>query len=181
MSRLRRTGVLVAATLTSGLTAGLFASVSYAITPALARSDDRTFVEVMQNINEVILNPVFVPVFLGGLACSVVAAVTHRRSADRALRAWVLAGAAGYLAMFAVTAGVHVPLNYELAAAGDPARIQDLAGLREAVEDKWVAWNTVRALANVASFAAFSWALVLLGRSQARSAAPELRERVPAS
>ncbi|MGP3691424.1 anthrone oxygenase family protein [Streptomyces sp. IBSNAI002] len=178
---LRRTGVLVAATLTSGLTAGLFASVSYAVMPALARSDDRTFVEFMQNINEVILNPVFMPVFLGGLACAVAAAVTHRRTADKALRAWILVGAAGYLAMFAVTAGVHVPLNYELAAAGDPGRIQDLAALRDAVEDKWVAWNTVRALANVVSFAGFSWALVLLGRSEDRSGAPGLRERVTAS
>ncbi|MEU9235224.1 anthrone oxygenase family protein [Streptomyces subrutilus] len=178
MSR-RRTAALVAATVTSGLTAGLFASVSYAVMPALGRGDDRTFVEVMQNINEVILNPVFLGVFLGGLASGVASAVMHRRTADKALRAWVLAGAAGYLVMLAITAGVHVPLNYELAAAGDPDRIEDLAALRAAVEDEWVAWNTARALANTASFACFSWALVLLGRSRARSAAPGLRERVP--
>lgn len=175
-----RTGALVAATVTSGLTAGLFAAFSYSVMPALRRSDDRTLVEVMQNVNEVILNPVFLGCFVGGLAFGVTATVTHWRTTDRALRSWVTAGLASYVAMLLITAGVHVPLNYDLAAAGDPDRITDLAAVRDAFEDRWVAANALRALANVGSFAAFAWALVLLGRSQARSTAGP-RERVPSS
>ncbi|MFF5449537.1 DUF1772 domain-containing protein [Streptomyces sp. NPDC012888] len=176
-----RTVTLVGATLTSGLTAGLFAACSYAIMPALARSEDRVLIEVMQNINEVILNPVFLSCFAGGLAFSVAATATHRRTPDRALRTWITAGAVCYLTMLAITAGFHVPLNYDLAAAGDPAGIQDTAAVREAFEDPWVLANHARALANTASFACFSWALVLLGRSGTRSHAPAPRGRVPSA
>ncbi|REE99945.1 DUF1772 domain-containing protein [Thermomonospora umbrina] len=176
-----RTGALVAATITSGLTAGLFAAFSYAVMPALSRSDDRILIEVMQNVNEVILNPVFLSCFIGGPAFGVASTVTHWRTTDKVLRAWVIAGLAFYLATLAITAGAHVPLNYDLAAAGDPGRIEDLAAVRDAFEGKWVAANILRSLANVASFASFSWALVLLGRSKTRSTAAELRERVPSS
>ncbi|MGW1997482.1 anthrone oxygenase family protein [Embleya sp. NPDC001921] len=168
-----RTGILVAATITSGLTAGLFVAFSYSVMPALRRSDDRTFIEVMQNVNEVILNPVFTSCFVGGLAFAIAATATHWRTTDKALRAWIVAGLAFYLAMLAITAGFHVPLNHDLAAAGAPDRITDPAAVRDTFENEWVAANILRALANLASFGAFSWTLVLLGRSKSRSTASD--------
>ena len=50
---------LVAATVTTGLMAGLFAAFAYAIMPALDRAGDRTFIETMQRINIAILNDWF--------------------------------------------------------------------------------------------------------------------------
>src|SRR6186713_801850 len=50
------TTTLVAATITNGLMAGLFAAYSYAVMPGLGRTDDRTFVEAMQQTNAAILN-----------------------------------------------------------------------------------------------------------------------------
>ncbi|MGW9211798.1 anthrone oxygenase family protein [Embleya sp. NPDC055664] len=164
MRRLR-VATLVAATVTSGLNAGLFAGFAYSVMPGLRRSDDHAFVEVMRNINEVIVNPVFMTSFMGGLGCAAATVVSNRRSGDRAFRAWLLAGFAGYAAMFLITVGFNVPLNDELAAAGSPDGV-DVAAVRAAFEDKWVAWNIARAIANVASFASFAWALVLLGRDR---------------
>jgi uncharacterized membrane protein len=58
-----------------------------------------------------------------------------------------------------------VPLNNELAAAGDPDHIADLAGVRERFEASWVRWNIARAVASTAAFGCLIWALVLHGRT----------------
>ena len=50
------TAALVAAVITNGLMAGLFAAYSYAVMPGLGRAGDRTFVEAMQQTNAAILN-----------------------------------------------------------------------------------------------------------------------------
>ena len=50
------TATLVAATITNGLMAGLFAAYSYAVMPGLGRAGDRTFVEAVQQTNAAILN-----------------------------------------------------------------------------------------------------------------------------
>lgn len=136
--------VLVAATVTTGLMAGTFYVFSCAVMPALGRSDDRTFIEVMRNINDVIENPVFFTGFLGALILTAAAAWQQRRSPGP--RRWILAALAVYTVAFLITSGVNVPLNNALADAGDPARIADPAAVRDRFEDTWIAWNTVRAV-----------------------------------
>ncbi|MFF9811869.1 DUF1772 domain-containing protein [Streptomyces sp. NPDC014006] len=123
--------VLGAAAVTSGLLAGVFLIFACAVMPALARSDDRIYVEVMRDINDVIQNPLF----LGVPALTALAAWQLRAAPGRG-RVWA-ALAASVLA-FAVTVVVNVPLNDALARPGDPA------ALREHFEDPWVTWNVVR-------------------------------------
>lgn len=152
-----RNATLLAATLTNGLMAGLFAAFSYAVMPGLARTPDAVFVAAMQRVNVAILNPVFGLCFGGALVFSVLAAVLHR--GDRTLP-WILAGLALYVATLLVTFAVNVPLNDRLNAAGDV----DLAAARAAFETAWVRWNALRAVLCTAGFGCLSWALVLLGR-----------------
>lgn len=163
--KLLQSSTLIAATLTSGLTAGLFFSFTNAVMPGLKHSSDRAYVEVMQNINKDILNPWFMTCFMGGLAFAATAVVVHWRADDHSALPWIIAGFAFFLAMFIITSAVNVPLNDDLKNAGDPAKIADLAAVRNAFEDKWVLWNTIRTVANVASFGCFAWALVLFGRA----------------
>ncbi|MFE6775290.1 DUF1772 domain-containing protein [Streptomyces sp. NPDC057702] len=159
------TAALLAGTLTTGLMAGLFAAFSYAVMPGLGGASDRAFVEAMQKINTAILNGWFMSCFLGGLAFTALALALNLRSgADRSALPWIIAGLALYLAMFVITSAVNVPLNDELAKAGDPAHIADLADVRRDFESRWVTWNTVRTVTNVAAFAVLAWALVLHGR-----------------
>lgn len=143
--------VLGAAAVTTGLMAGTFYVFSCAVMPALGRSDDRTFIEVMQNINDVIENPVFFAGFFGALLLTAAAAWQQRRSPGP--RGWILAALAVYAVAFLITSGVNVPLNSALADAGDPARIADPAAVRDRFEDAWVTWNTVRALLCTAALA----------------------------
>ncbi|WP_338697078.1 anthrone oxygenase family protein [Streptomyces sp. Q6] len=137
-------GVLGAATVATGLMAGSFYVFGCAVMPALARSGDRTYIEVMQNINDVIQNPVFLLVFMGALALTGLAAWWTRR--QQGVRGWVLAAFVAYALAFVVTSAVNVPLNDALAAAGDPARIADPARVRDRFEGPWVAWNVARAV-----------------------------------
>ncbi|RKT84359.1 anthrone oxygenase family protein [Saccharopolyspora antimicrobica] len=146
--------LVVAAVCCSGLVAGLFAGFGYAVMPGLRAVDDRAFVTSMQRINAAILNPVFLPMFLGGLVLGGVAAwLVWSAAAPGAW--WAVAGAGLYLVVFLVTGAVNVPLNNELAAGGE-----DTAALRERFEGKWVRWNLVRAFAGVGSLLCWLISLV---------------------
>ncbi|MFF2962084.1 DUF1772 domain-containing protein [Streptomyces sp. NPDC057963] len=158
--------VLGGASVTTGLIAGAFYVFSCAVMPALGRSDDRTFVEVMQNINDVIENPVFFAGFFGALVLTAVAAWQQRRSPGP--RRWVLAALAAYTVAFLLTSGVNVPLNNALAHAGDPARIADPSAVRERFEDTWVVWNAVRAVLCTAALALLLRAAFLTARQRPR-------------
>ncbi|MEV1147627.1 anthrone oxygenase family protein, partial [Micromonospora sp. NPDC049799] len=110
------TAVLVLATVTTGLMAGLYLGFSVAVMPALARVDDATFVRVMQRINDAIQNPLFGLVFVGALVAGGAAAWWHLDRGD--VRWWVLAGAVGYAVTVAVTVAANIPLNNRLDRAG---------------------------------------------------------------
>ena len=148
-----RTSSLVAATITVGLMAGLFAAFSYSVMPGLARTSDRTFVDAMQRINVAIVNGWFLLCFLGALVTSVLAAVLHLGSGSVF---WLTAaGAVLYIATLAITARRNVPLNNALDAAGPDTPSQT----RAAFEAPWVRWNLVRTATSVAAFLALAAAL----------------------
>jgi uncharacterized membrane protein len=164
MSHLFRAVTLVAATMTTGLMAGLFTSFAYSIMPGLGRADDRTFVDAMQRINVAILNGWFMISFIGALVFTALAAVLHLRGDGRPVLPWITAALVLYGVVLLITMGVNVPLNDKLAAAGAPGHITDLAAVRAHFETRWVHWNIARAVASTAAFACLTWALVLYGR-----------------
>jgi uncharacterized membrane protein len=162
-----RGAALGAATIAMGLIAGVFYTFATAVILGLGESSDRTFVEAMQNINVEIENPVFFLSFLGALALPAVALVLEWRRGRSEAFPWIVAGLAVYLVgAFVVTVGANVPLNDELADAGAPDRIADLAAAREDFEDPWIAWNVVRTVASTVALGCLARALVLFGRAQ---------------
>ncbi|HYH31509.1 MAG TPA: hypothetical protein VD903_14085 [Pseudonocardia sp.] len=72
-----RSASLLAATLTSGLYAGLFYTFAVSVMLGLRRLDDRTFVDAMQQINLAVENGWFMGVFLGAPVPAALAAVLH--------------------------------------------------------------------------------------------------------
>ena len=137
--------LLVVATSLLGLSAGLFATFSYAVMPGLRRTDDATFVQSMRAINVAILNPVFAVVFAGAAVATVAALVS---AWGTGARPWLIATVVLYVVgAFVVTGAVNVPLNDTLAAGTDGA-----TQLRGAFEDRWVLWNHVRSVLTVAAF-----------------------------
>ena len=153
--------VLGAATVAMGLIAGVFYIFACCIMPALARSDDRVYVEVMQDINDVIQNPVFFLSFIGALLLTALSAWQLR---GQPYRWWVWAALAAYALGFLTTVAFNIPLNNDLATAADPS------AAREHFEDPWVAWNVVRAVLSTVALACLARALVLYGRGRQASA-----------
>ncbi|WP_055417196.1 hypothetical protein [Streptomyces pactum] len=121
--------VLLAATVAAGSVAGTFCAFAHAVLPAPARSDDRVYVDVMRDVNDVIQNPVFLCFlcFLGALVLACLAGWQLRRMPGRR---WVRAGAPAYALASLVTAGAGVPLNDALARAGDPAVLRERSRTR---------------------------------------------------
>lgn len=165
MVRLLQGATLVAATMTMGFMAGVFGLYAHTIMPGLGRTDDRTFVGAFQAIDRAIINPWFLPAFVGALLFTGLAALLQLRD-GRAVLPWIVAALVLYGAVFAITVSVNVPLNDGIKAAGDPARIADLAAVRERFnEARWMRWNLVRAVATTVALGCLSWALVQFGRA----------------
>ncbi|MEU1687739.1 anthrone oxygenase family protein [Micromonospora sp. NPDC005707] len=154
-----RAGVLLLATVTTGLTAGLFAAFAYAVMPGLARVDDRAFVAGLRAINQAILNGWFALCFGGALVCTLAAVLLHLPAGLRGPLPWLIAGLVLYVLVLAVTAAVNVPLNDRLEAGA--ARLADPAELRATFESAWVRWNVVRAVLNTAAFGCLGVALLV--------------------
>ncbi|WP_078662279.1 anthrone oxygenase family protein [Streptomyces bicolor] len=152
--------VLGAATVAMGLIAGAFYVFACAVMPGLARSEDRVYVEVMRDINDVIQNPVFLLGFLGAL---VLTGVSAWRLRGTPYRRWVWAAAVAYGLAFLVTVAFNIPLNDGLEGGGDPG------AQREEFEGPWVAWNVVRGVLSTVALGCLARALVGYGGSQRRS------------
>jgi uncharacterized membrane protein len=156
-----RTAVEVAATVTTGLLAGLYFAYACSVMPGLGRTDDATFTAAMTNINDAIVNPVFMLAFAG--APLLTAVLAWQRGGIRGDRR-VLAALVLHVVAFGLTSAVSVPLNDELARTGD----------RDAFENAWVAWNIVRTVAVTGALTCLAVAGSARGaaRPEAATAAP---------
>jgi uncharacterized membrane protein len=160
--------ILLPATVTMGLTAGVFGDWAHTIMRGLRKTDDRTFVGAFQATDRAIMNPVFMLAFMGALVLSGAAAVLYLSDDDHSVLPWVAVAFGLHVVAVVITMAVHVPLNDDLRAAGDPDRIANLAAVRDAFhETRWVAWHIVRTVATTAAFVCLVWALVLHGRADA--------------
>ncbi|MBC6448163.1 anthrone oxygenase family protein [Actinokineospora xionganensis] len=139
--------VLVLATVTSGLIAGLFFAFACSVMLGLGGVEDRVFVDVMRRINRSIQNGLFGLVFMGSLLSSGAVIVIDLVDGG-GLDARAVAGAALFLLSLLITFAVNIPLNNRLDAA-DPA---DIGQARKAFEAPWVRWNQVRMVAATAGF-----------------------------
>ncbi|MFF4102556.1 anthrone oxygenase family protein [Streptomyces sp. NPDC001903] len=160
--------LLSVSTVLVGLMAGLFFAFDVSVMPGLARGDERTYVTAMQNINSVIDgNALFGTVFVVALLAAVASAAVELRAGRRGVAVWAGAAAVLYLVVLVVTFTVNIPLNNELAAAGEAARLTDFA-IVDRFKGTWVATNIVRTVCSTAALISLVRALVLYGRATAR-------------
>lgn len=162
--RVASRSVLVAATVLMGLIAGFFYAYACSVMIGLKQADDRTFIVAMQEINASVRNVWFAPSFFGALIVTGVAVLLAGRQRDRVLLVWTLAGLVFYAAAFVMTLAISVPLNNDLAAAGPPDTIANLAAIRAAYEDPWVRWNIARTGASTLALLCLIRALVIHDR-----------------
>jgi uncharacterized membrane protein len=157
--------VLLLATLTSGLVAGVYVFYAHTVMPGLGRAGDRTFVAGFQALDRAIVNPWFmVSAFLGAPVLTLVAVLLHLGDDARSVLVWVAVSLVLDLVTVGITVGINVPANNRLKAAGDADVIDVAAARTQFDEGRWVRWNLVRVVLSVAAFTVLLWSLVLAGR-----------------
>lgn len=161
-SNIARTGILIVAIITTGLTAGIFVDWSNAIMPGLGDVDDRTFVKAFQALDAAIVSPLFIGAgFMGSLLLLGLSAVFHLSTERRPVLRWIGAALVCWLAMPAITFGIHEPLNQQLRTADGLTSDADFAAARALLDEAmWTTWNTIRALVSTIAFACLVGALV---------------------
>jgi uncharacterized membrane protein len=158
--------VLAAGTVAMGLIAGLFFGWGIAVMPGLGELDDRAFVDVAQELDDAIRNPLFFLIVFAALVLPGVALFLERGLGLRQATPWIVAALVLYGLGLLITMAIHEPLNNDLVDAGDPSQIADPAGVRDDFEDPWVAWHIVRTVLTPAALGALAYALVLHGRDE---------------
>lgn len=133
--------VTVAAALGSGVVGGFYVAFSAVVIPALRRRPDGEAAATMVAVNEAAVRAPFMVLFFGTAAlCGLtVADAVIGPDPDALLRT---AGAAAYLAGWASTMAVNVPLNHGLANGG--------AGRWPGYQRSWARANHARAVLSVA-------------------------------
>lgn len=145
--------LLAAATVSTGLVAGVFYAYSVSVDLGLAAQPDKSYVATMQAINERIQNPLFFASFFGAVLALLGALAAHYPR-PRSGRFWliVLACVLYIGGGFMLTAFVNVPMNERLTAVDPDASARVLSGARDAYEGPWGFWNGVRAVLSTLAF-----------------------------
>ncbi|WP_417513013.1 DUF1772 domain-containing protein [Minwuia sp.] len=140
---------LLASVLLAGLHAGFFFTWSFTVMNGLDAASPDVAIAAMQSVNANIRNVPFGIVFFGAPLAALVTTIIVFAFGSRS--AGVLAGL-GFLALaatVAVTAGVHVPWNDELAVQTVPATAEAAAQLWAGYSGPWTEWNHLRSLTSL--------------------------------
>jgi len=152
------TGLLWFSAIGCGLLAGLYFAFSTFIMAALGRIAPVSGIMAMNAINVVIVQSLFMPLFIGTTLSSLVLAIAGGFRWGQPGASAMLAGGALYvIGMFVCTAVIHVPLNDALAAV-DPASAE-AASLWARYLTDWTLWNHVRTISSTLACALFIWAI----------------------
>ncbi|WP_212001871.1 DUF1772 domain-containing protein [Chitinophaga sp. HK235] len=139
--------VMIIATLTAALVAGLFFGFAVSINPAFTRLPDAQYITAMQAINDVIVNPLFISAFLGAAVLLPVAAIQQQGRRKGLL--W-LSAILYIVGVLGITSVANVPMNDALAkvqVAG--ASAQQLADARNTFAGPWNGWHNIRTIISV--------------------------------
>jgi uncharacterized membrane protein len=149
-------GLLVAATVTSGLLAGVFMLYAHTVMPALRGVDDATFVSTYAMLDRAIVNPWFMASgFLGAPLLTALAAVLEIGEDPFW---WIVGALALHVVMIIETARVHLPRNDALKAADEAG--DRTAQVRAAFDERrWARWNLLRVGVSTAACALLAVAL----------------------
>jgi uncharacterized membrane protein len=154
--------LLQAGILGSGLLSGLYFIFSFCVMNALNAQSPSSAIATMNSINEVIINPPFILVFMGTpIVCAVLLYSCFKEGLGKTIDNQFTAAGALVLLVgeFLLTAVVHVPKNDALAAyaVGSGSDVSTWANYYTT----WTPWNHVRMLASMVTVTLLSTALHL--------------------
>lgn len=134
---------LIAATLATGLVAGVFLTFSDFVMRSLGRADATAGIEAMQMINREVYRSQFMMLLIGMSLASIALAVAGVLFIGGAAGRWLVAAGVIYLGgVMAVTARANVPMNQQLDTQ-DPRSASAFAFWRTYLRN-WTRWNHLR-------------------------------------
>ena len=141
-----------------GLIGGVFFAFSTFIMRALARLPANEGIAAMQSINIVVINPLFLSVFIGMAVAGVVLIISSLLKWHNSGSVYLIVGGALYvIGTFLVTMIFNVPRNNVLAALAPTS--PEAARYWIEYVSSWTAWNHVRTVAALAAAASISMSL----------------------
>jgi uncharacterized membrane protein len=133
-----------------GLVGGVFFAFSTFVMKALSRLPPHEGIAAMQSINLVVLNPLFLTVFLGtSLGCLLSVLISLLRWQEPGAAYRLIGSGLFLIGSFLITAIVNVPMNERLALI-DPAGT-DAAMRWTSYVTSWTTWNHLRTAAALAA------------------------------
>ena len=144
---------------------------SNTIMPALGKLSDEAGIEAMVTINDVILNPLFQLLFVGGLASAIpgmdMIFISHERH-SRPAKFYVVASTIVYfVGQIVITASQHIPRNDALLALDATSQAASDYWRNEYLT-KWVSWNTARTIFSTTASIFGMLALYFTGKDSIR-------------
>ena len=154
--------VCVAATLLTGLVAGLFYGYDCSVIQGLGKLPDREYIATFQSINREILNPYFFLSFMGSAIVLPIACwLTYRAGGGVGFYFMLTATLLYYVGVIGITGGGNIPLNdaidrFDLAQASEDA----IGSMRRKFEAEWNLFHHLRTWASIACFLCAILALI---------------------
>ncbi|MFE6872084.1 anthrone oxygenase family protein [Kitasatospora sp. NPDC057692] len=157
-----RVFALVAATVTTGVTSGLFYTYA-SVTPGLRTADNLAVVQVMQRLNVAVPNGWYLLGFAGALVSTAAAVVLHLPSDGHRVLPAAVGALVCYTGSLVATRAVNLPLSQALAEAGEAGRTEHAEPVdpRDPSGARRVRWSAARALLSTAALGFLCWALVM--------------------
>jgi uncharacterized membrane protein len=153
----------IATALACGLMGGLFFIFSNTVMGALGRIQPAEGIAAMQSINRVILNPLFLTIFLATPAACALVILTSLWRWSEPGAAWLILGGALYIVgTFLVTMAFNVPMNITL--DGVQPATAEAGALWTRYLASWTAWNHVRTVTSLAAAALLTIGLYFSAR-----------------
>jgi uncharacterized membrane protein len=142
------TSIIVMAITGAGIVTGLLFAFSNFVMRALADLPNDKGMFAMQRVNETILNPVFLILFLGTPVLCVLIALESALALGSSGSLFLFIGAVAYLiGPFGITVLFNVPLNNKLAKVEQ----SDADEIWPVYQKQWQSWNHMRTYIGVVS------------------------------
>ena len=157
-----QTIIFVTSIFLTGLMAGIFFTWSNAVKPGIGKLNDLDYLSALQSMNRVILNSLFLIVFIGAIISVALVPVFHFHPKN-IFWLLILIVIIYWVGVFSVTVFGNIPLNEIL----DKRNLSimnpnDLSLLRDSIENRWNNFNLIRSISSAISFLLLIISFVLI-------------------
>jgi uncharacterized membrane protein len=161
-----QTIILVTSIFLTGLMAGIFFTWSNAVKPGIGKLNDIDYLSALQSMNRVILNSLFLIVFIGTIISVALVPVFHFHIYPKNIFWLLILIVIIYLVgVFSVTVFGNIPLNEILDKRNlSVMNPNDLSLLRDSIENRWNNFNLIRSISSALSFLLLIISYVLIDK-----------------